>query len=192
MVCRLLALSKRRQACALQAAPPSHVRQHGFQVKESLGVLQDSTSPQHSSPVGAPPRKREVGFKGLLDVTVRSSLPAPKAPYFPGAGQVEVVGTAHSTPRVRRLVKSVVQGIRACQDPEASSEGLGGTYFFMDDEGRKAAIMKPCDEEPLAPNNPKVSLPPELQSSPQKLVANKRKRQLSECALQAHDAGTRP
>ena len=41
------------------------------------------------------------------------------------------------------------------QEPEAATEGLGGTYFFMNDTGRKIAIFKPCDEEPLAPNNPK-------------------------------------
>lgn len=35
-------------------------------------------------------------------------------------------------------------------------DGLGGTYFFMDELGDRAAIVKPCDEEPLAPNNPKV------------------------------------
>lgn len=42
------------------------------------------------------------------------------------------------------------------QEPEASVDGLGGTYFFMDELGDRAAIVKPCDEEPLAPNNPKV------------------------------------
>ena len=42
------------------------------------------------------------------------------------------------------------------QEPERATEGLGGTYFFKDDCGNKVAIVKPCDEEPLAPNNPKV------------------------------------
>ena len=42
------------------------------------------------------------------------------------------------------------------QEPEASLEGLGGTYFFMDEAGKRSAIVKPCDEEPLAPCNPKV------------------------------------
>ncbi len=42
------------------------------------------------------------------------------------------------------------------QEPEASREGMGGTYFFSDEAGRKVGIMKPCDEEPMAPNNPKV------------------------------------
>lgn len=44
------------------------------------------------------------------------------------------------------------------QEPERAAEGLGGTYFFKDDLGNKVAIVKPCDEEPLAPNNPKVCM----------------------------------
>ena len=44
------------------------------------------------------------------------------------------------------------------QEPERASEGLGGTYFFKDESGSKVAIVKPCDEEPLAPNNPKVPI----------------------------------
>ena len=73
-------------------------------------------------------------------------------------GRLEVVGTAHTSVGVRLLVKSVVGGLRAWQQPEAATEGLGGTYFFLDETGEKTAIVKPCDEEPLAPNNPKVRL----------------------------------
>ncbi|EFJ48401.1 hypothetical protein VOLCADRAFT_60591, partial [Volvox carteri f. nagariensis] len=58
-------------------------------------------------------------------------------------------------PAVRRLVKSVIRGLRACQEPEKAADGMGGTYFFANEAGKKAAILKPCDEEPLAPNNPK-------------------------------------
>jgi hypothetical protein len=55
------------------------------------------------------------------------------------------------------LQRQSLSSCNACeQEPEASSEGLGGTYFFMNEAGRRAAIVKPCDEEPLAPNNPKV------------------------------------
>jgi hypothetical protein len=32
---------------------------------------------------------------------------------------------------------------------------MGGTYFLPNEAGRKVAILKPCDEEPLAPHNPK-------------------------------------
>lgn len=72
-------------------------------------------------------------------------------------GRLEVVGTAHTSVGVRALVKSVVGGLKAWQQPEAATEGLGGTYFFLNEGGKKTAIVKPCDEEPLAPNNPKVA-----------------------------------
>lgn len=69
--------------------------------------------------------------------------------------QVEICCTAHTTTPIRRLVKSVIRGLKACQEPEKALDGMGGTYFFLNDSGKKAAILKPCDEEPLAPNNPK-------------------------------------
>ncbi len=72
--------------------------------------------------------------------------------------QIEVCATAHTNPAIRRLVKSVIRGLTACQEPDKTADGRGGTYFFCNENGRKVAIMKPCDEEPLAPNNPKVQL----------------------------------
>ena len=126
------------------------VKQLGFQVKSELEPFHHSFFQELEAPC-----KREVGFKGLLDVASLTSANTTDWGY-PIVGHVEVVGTAHSTPAVRRMVKAVVQGMRACQEPEASTEGLGGTYFFMNEQGKKVAIMKPCDEEPLAPNNPKV------------------------------------
>ena len=67
-----------------------------------------------------------------------------------------MVGTTHTAAGVRRLIRSVMRGLRACQEPEAAEAGLGGTYFFKNENGHKIAIVKPLDEEPLAPNNPKV------------------------------------
>ena len=69
--------------------------------------------------------------------------------------KIEICCTAHTSPAIRRLVKSVIRGLKACQEPEHTEGGMGGTYFFMNEMGRKQAILKPCDEEPLAPNNPK-------------------------------------
>lgn len=46
-------------------------------------------------------------------------------------------------------------GPQACQEPERAKEGMGGSYFCLNEASRKVAIFKPCDEEPLAPNNPK-------------------------------------
>jgi hypothetical protein len=53
------------------------------------------------------------------------------------------------------MMRNVIRGLKSYQDPEAATEGFGGTYFFRDEAGKRVAIMKPCDEEPLAPNNPK-------------------------------------
>jgi hypothetical protein len=57
------------------------------------------------------------------------------------------------------------------QEPEAAPSGLGGTYFFKDDKGHKVAIIKPCDEEPMAPNNPKARTQTLAQTSLQTSVA---------------------
>lgn len=34
-------------------------------------------------------------------------------------------------------------------------DGTGGTYFLRDNNKRVAAVFKPVDEEPFAPNNPR-------------------------------------
>ena len=60
-------------------------------------------------------------------------------------------GLRMAGPRASHLI------VAALQEPEASVDGLGGTYFFMNELGERVAIVKPCDEEPLAPNNPKAS-----------------------------------
>lgn len=65
----------------------------------------------------------------------------------------------HASQDVRRLVRAVARGLRCCQEPQAAEAGLGGTYFFRSEAGAMVAIIKPCDEEPLAPNNPKARLP---------------------------------
>lgn len=39
--------------------------------------------------------------------------------------------------------------------PALVDDGLGGTYFIDDKNGRHHCVFKPRDEEPCAPNNPK-------------------------------------
>lgn len=61
--------------------------------------------------------------------------------------------------RLRMQVESMLveaqAGIAAGRMPEAALEGMGGTYFLSGAAGSRVAMFKPCDEEPLAPNNPK-------------------------------------
>ncbi|WVZ81565.1 hypothetical protein U9M48_028921 [Paspalum notatum var. saurae] len=57
--------------------------------------------------------------------------------------------------RTRQLVKDVAKAIKKGVDPVPVSSGLGGAYYFRNSKGENAAIVKPNDEEPFAPNNPK-------------------------------------
>jgi hypothetical protein len=75
--------------------------------------------------------------------------------------QCQIVTIMHASMTTRRQSQQLVDSptalaeLQARQDPEAAREGMGGTYFFTNEAGRKVAIFKPCDEEPLAPANPK-------------------------------------
>lgn len=53
------------------------------------------------------------------------------------------------------MLSRAAAGLKAGRVPEAPREGMGGTYFVSDTAGAKVGIFKPCDEEPMAPNNPK-------------------------------------
>lgn len=71
------------------------------------------------------------------------------------SGLVEMLGCSSSCARVKRLVDDVVTAIRSGVDPVPISSGLGGSYYFRNVLGDRVAIVKPTDEEPFAPNNPK-------------------------------------
>lgn len=108
------------------------------------------------------PKSVAFGIQGLLklcDLKSTCQLSTAGSGVSDGGGTVlprlNVVGSTRLEPCARRLVRNVVRGLRAAQDPERVSEGLGGTYFLMNEAGGRAALLKPCDEEPLAPNNPK-------------------------------------
>jgi hypothetical protein len=73
-------------------------------------------------------------------------------------GQIEVCATAHTNAAIRRLVKSVTRGLRACQEPEKTAEGMGGTYFFCNENGRKVPVVNlypsPCNALSTSIDNP--------------------------------------
>ncbi|KAF3438006.1 hypothetical protein FNV43_RR20762 [Rhamnella rubrinervis] len=56
---------------------------------------------------------------------------------------------------IDELVKDIVKAIKNGVDPVPVKSGLGGTYYFRNSKGENIAIVKPTDEEPFAPNNPK-------------------------------------
>ncbi|KAK9843965.1 hypothetical protein WJX81_000600 [Elliptochloris bilobata] len=141
------------------------VKQHGFNVSKSLvtnpPVREDACAEQAGEGWQDGATRAGPG-RTLLDC----ARGAAASPHARGAvsgwalsaaarSHVEVVGCAHARPEVRRLVNGVRRGLLAHQEPVASNEGLGGTYFFSSEAGGRVGIMKPVDEEPLAPNNPK-------------------------------------
>jgi hypothetical protein len=71
------------------------------------------------------------------------------------SGRVEILGCSSSCIRVKSLVDDVVNAINSGVDPVPIDSGLGGSYYFRNVAGDRVAIVKPTDEEPFAPNNPK-------------------------------------
>ncbi|KAJ6808186.1 phosphatidylinositol 4-kinase gamma 5-like [Iris pallida] len=71
------------------------------------------------------------------------------------SGPIEVLGCARHCSRTKQLVKDVMKAIKSGVDPLPVHSGLGGAYYFRNKSGQSVAIVKPTDEEPFAPNNPK-------------------------------------
>lgn len=71
------------------------------------------------------------------------------------SGPIEVLGQSDHFARTKLLVKDIVKAIKMGVDPIPVHSGLGGAYYFRNCKGESAAIVKPTDEEPFAPNNPK-------------------------------------
>lgn len=68
---------------------------------------------------------------------------------------IEILGCSSHFSRNNELVKDIVKAIKNGVDPIPVHGGLGGAYYFRNIRGESVAIVKPTDEEPFAPNNPK-------------------------------------
>ncbi|XP_059655631.1 phosphatidylinositol 4-kinase gamma 7-like [Cornus florida] len=71
------------------------------------------------------------------------------------SGPIEILGHSDSFARTKQLVKEIVRAMKIGVDPIPVHSGLGGAYYFRSSKGESVAIVKPTDEEPFAPNNPK-------------------------------------
>ncbi|KAI5678807.1 hypothetical protein M9H77_09757 [Catharanthus roseus] len=70
-------------------------------------------------------------------------------------GPIEILGHSDRFVRTKQIVKEIVKAMKAGVDPLPVHSGLGGAYYFRNARGESVAIVKPTDEEPFAPNNPK-------------------------------------
>ncbi|KAF7809000.1 phosphatidylinositol 4-kinase gamma 5-like [Senna tora] len=71
------------------------------------------------------------------------------------SGPIEILGQSNRLDRTKQLIKDTVKAIKKGIDPIPVHSGLGGAYYFRNSIGESVAIVKPTDEEPFAPNNPK-------------------------------------
>ncbi|CAN4084709.1 unnamed protein product [Withania somnifera] len=71
------------------------------------------------------------------------------------SGPIEILGNAGCFAETKQLIQEIVKAIKTGIDPLPVHGGLGGAYFFRNSRGQSVAIVKPTDEEPFAPNNPK-------------------------------------
>eukprot|EP00899_Mesostigma_viride_P016436 jgi/Mesvir1/24794/Mv22046-RA.1 len=133
-----------------------HVRR---KVQDVLRVSTDQSSVYFGGlPIENSKALREIGdgwpvlLKGNLKRSQSSPCLSPGGlPVFPVG--VQVIGK-ESAESVRDVVKEVTNGMECGIPVERASGGLGGVYFFKNDQGKVVAVVKPTDEEPMAPNNP--------------------------------------
>ncbi|KAK9271731.1 hypothetical protein L1049_002094 [Liquidambar formosana] len=71
------------------------------------------------------------------------------------SGPIEILGCSNHFSGTKHLVRDIVQAMKIGIDPIPVHSGLGGAYYFRNCSGENVAIVKPTDEEPFAPNNPK-------------------------------------
>lgn len=71
------------------------------------------------------------------------------------SGPIEILRCSSRCSRTKQIVKEVVKAIKNGVEPIPVHSGLGGAYYFRNVRGESIAIVKPTDEEPFAPNNPK-------------------------------------
>uniref|UniRef100_A0A7N0T1Q7 1-phosphatidylinositol 4-kinase n=1 Tax=Kalanchoe fedtschenkoi TaxID=63787 RepID=A0A7N0T1Q7_KALFE len=71
------------------------------------------------------------------------------------SGPIEMLGSPDRFSRSNEIVKDIVKAIKNGVAPVSVHIGLGGAYYFRNIDGKNIAIVKPTDEEPFAPNNPK-------------------------------------
>lgn len=71
------------------------------------------------------------------------------------SGPIEIIGCSDMLSGTKQLVKDIIMAIKGGVEPIPVQSGLGGAYYFRNCYRENVAIVKPTDEEPYAPNNPK-------------------------------------
>lgn len=70
-------------------------------------------------------------------------------------GTIEIIRCSNRFVKTMQIIEEIVKAMKIGVDPLPVHNGLGGAYYFRNSRGESVAIVKPTDEEPFAPNNPK-------------------------------------
>ncbi|CAH8252216.1 unnamed protein product [Arabidopsis lyrata] len=71
------------------------------------------------------------------------------------SGPIEILSHSHCFMSLKQTANDIVKAMKMGVEPIPVNGGLGGAYYFRNEMGQSVAIVKPTDEEPFAPNNPK-------------------------------------
>uniref|UniRef100_A0A1J3E461 1-phosphatidylinositol 4-kinase n=1 Tax=Noccaea caerulescens TaxID=107243 RepID=A0A1J3E461_NOCCA len=71
------------------------------------------------------------------------------------SGPIEILSHSSCFLSLKETAKDIVEAMKIGVEPVLVNGGLGGAYYFRNEKGQSVAIVKPTDEEPFAPNNPK-------------------------------------
>ncbi|XP_010458817.1 PREDICTED: phosphatidylinositol 4-kinase gamma 6 [Camelina sativa] len=71
------------------------------------------------------------------------------------SGPIEILSHSYCFLSLKQTANEIVMAMKMGVEPIPVNGGLGGAYYFRNEKGQSVAIVKPTDEEPFAPNNPK-------------------------------------
>ena len=68
---------------------------------------------------------------------------------------IDVYGSIICPKKLKKVIEKIRQGFNSGLIPKMADEGTSGVYKLMSSKKEMIAILKPIDEEPFAPNNPR-------------------------------------
>ena len=68
---------------------------------------------------------------------------------------IDTYGSLKVTSDMKELLEQIRQGFNAKLIPKLTDDGTSGAYRMRNGNKENIAILKPIDEEPFAPNNPR-------------------------------------
>ncbi|EOA39907.1 hypothetical protein CARUB_v10008594mg [Capsella rubella] len=71
------------------------------------------------------------------------------------SGPIEILSHSYCFLSLKQTANDIVKAMKMGVEPIPVNGGLGGAYYFRNEKGQSVVIVKPTDEEPFAPNNPK-------------------------------------